>query len=53
MPISGKDDNALDHFGPYENEESTPKARDIEGDHRDLIGKSSDIRSHARAGHNS
>ena len=50
MPMPGEDDNALDNFGPYENEESTPKTQNIEGDHRDLVGKSWDTRSRARAG---
>ena len=50
MPMPGEDDNASDNFGPYEDEGSTPEAQDIEGDHRDLVGKSSDTRSRARAG---
>ena len=50
MPMPGEDDNASDNFGPYEDERSTPKTQDIEGDHRDLVGESSDTRSRARAG---
>lgn len=44
----GKDDNALDNFGFYEDEESTPKIQDIEGDYRDLVGNSSDTGSYIR-----
>ena len=51
MPMPGEDDNASDNFGPYEDERSTPEAQDIEGDHRDLVGESSDTGSRARAGH--
>ena len=40
MSIPGEDDNLSDNFGPYEDEESTPEAQDIEKDHRDLVGKS-------------
>ena len=50
MPMPGEDDNASDNFGPYKDKGSTPEAQDIEGDHRDLVGKSSDTRSRARAG---
>ena len=50
MLILGEDDNALDNFGPYKNEESTPVAQNIKGDHRNLVGKSSDTGSCARAG---
>ena len=50
MPMPGEDDNASDNFGPYEDERSTPKAQDIEGDHRDSVGESSDTGSRARAG---
>ena len=48
MLISGKDDNSLEYFGPHKNEEKTLDEQDIEGDHRDSVGKSSDIGSRAR-----
>ena len=48
MQIPGEDDNALDNFGPYEDEKSTPKVQNIEKNHRDLVGKSSNTRSCAR-----
>ena len=38
--IQPKQNNALDNFEPYNDEKSTPKAQDIEMDHRDLVGKS-------------
>ncbi len=48
--ILGKDDNALGNFVPYEDEKSTLEEQDIERDHRNLIGKSSDTESRARDG---
>ena len=50
MPISGKDDNISDNFGSYEDEKSTPEAKDIQEDYRNLVGKSSDIGSRTRVG---
>ena len=50
MLIPGEDDNISDNFGPYEDKQSTPEAQNIEGDHRDLVGESSDTRSRAREG---
>ena len=50
MPMPRKNNNALDNFGPYKNEGPRPEAQDIEGDYRDLVGKSSDTRSRVRAG---
>lgn len=44
----GKDNNTSDNFGNYKDEESILKVQDIEGDHRDLVGKSLDIQSCAR-----
>ena len=46
--MSGEDDNASDKFKSYKDEEFIPEAQDIEGYHRDLVGKSSDTRNHAR-----
>ena len=46
-----EDDNTLNNFGPYENEKSTPEAQKMKRDYRDLVGKSSDTGSHARAEH--
>ena len=51
MPMPKKDDNSSDNFGLYEDEKSTPEAQDIERDHKDLVGESSDTGSHTRAGH--
>ena len=48
MQILGKDDNLLDNFGPYEDNKSIPEAQDIESDHKDLVGESSDTESHAK-----
>ena len=45
-----EDDNTSDNFGPYEDKKSIPEAQDIEWDHRDLVDKSSDTGSRARAG---
>ena len=45
-----KDDNALNNFVPYEDKESTLEAQDLEKDHKDSVGKSSDTRSYANAG---
>ena len=39
-PILEKDDNALENFVSYENDES--EEQDIKKDHRNLVGKSSD-----------
>ena len=48
MPMPEEDDNISDNFGPYEDEESTPEAKDIKKDHRDSVGKSSDTGSRIR-----
>ena len=48
MPMSREDNNISNNFGPYEDEKSTPEVQNIEKDYRDLVGKSLDIRSHAR-----
>ena len=50
MPILREDNNASDNFSPYEDNESTPEVQNIERDYRDLVGKSSNTRSRARAG---
>ena len=44
-----EDENTSDNFGFYEDKKSIPKAQDIERDHKNLVGKSSDIRSCTRA----
>ena len=49
MPMPGEDINISDNFGFYKDGEFTTEAQDIERNHRDLIGKSSDIRSRTRA----
>ena len=51
MLMLGEDDNISNNFGPYEDKESIPESQDIKRDHRDLVGKSSDTVSCARAGH--
>ena len=51
MPMPGEDDNTSDNFGPYKNKKSTLEVQDIERDYRDLVDKSSDTGSRARAGH--
>ena len=50
MPMPGKNNNASDNFRPYKDEESISKAQDIEKDHRNLVGKSSDTGNRAKAG---
>ena len=49
MPMPGEDNNLSDNFRPYKDERSIPKVQDIEKDHKNLIDKSSDTKSHARA----
>ena len=49
----GNNNNASDNFRPYKDEESIPKVQDIEGNHKNSISKSSDIRSCIRVGHTS
>ena len=51
MPIPGEDDNSSDNFRLYEDEGCTPEAQNIERDHRNSVGKSSDTRSRARVRH--
>ena len=50
MPMPEEDDNALNNLRPYEDEESTSEVQDIEGDYRDLVGKSSNTGSRAKRG---
>ena len=50
MPMPAEDDDVLENFEPYEDEECTQKAQKIEEDHKDLVGKSLDNESHARDG---
>ncbi len=49
-PILREDDNVSGNFEPHDDEESTLEEQDIEGDHRYLVGESSDTRSRARNG---
>lgn len=44
MPIPGENNNTSENFEPYENKESLLENQDIEGDHRDFVGKSLDTR---------
>ena len=46
MLILGVDDNVSENFGPYEDNES--EEQDIKGDHKNLLGESSDTGSYAR-----
>ncbi len=46
--ISEEDENALENFVPYENEESILEDQDIERDHRNLVEESSDTESRVR-----
>ncbi len=49
-PILGEDDNVSGNLEPHEDEESTLTEQDIERDHRNLVGESSDIGSRAKNG---
>ena len=51
MPMPREDDNTLDNFRLYEDKESTSEAQDIERDHKDLGGESSNTGSRAIARH--
>ncbi len=48
--IPGEGDNVSGNFEPHEDEESILEEQEIERDHRNLVGKSSDTGSHARDG---
>ena len=48
MPMPKKDDNASKYFGPYKKEEYILDKQNIEEDHRDLVGESSDTKNRAR-----
>ena len=48
--IQGKNENASKNVGSHEDEQLTLEEQDIEKDHRNLGGKSSDTRNHARDG---
>lgn len=45
-----EDDNASKNFGPHKDEEFILKEQDIEGDYRNLVDKSLDIRRYVRDG---
>ncbi len=49
-PIPGEDNNTSRNFRPHEDEESTLKKQDIEGDYKNLVGERSDIESRAKNG---
>ncbi len=49
-PILGEDNNTPGNLGPHEDEESILEEQDIERDHRNLVGESSDTGSRARDG---
>ena len=44
-PMAGKDDDVSENFGLYKDEESILKEQEMEGDQRDLVGKSLNIGS--------
>ena len=46
-----EDNNVADNFKSYEDEKSISKVQNIEKDHRDLVGKSSDTGNCTRAEH--
>ena len=48
--ISGQDENTSANIGPYEDEKLTLEEQDIEEDHKNLGGKSSNIRSRIKEG---
>ena len=48
MPMPEEDNNVSEYFGPHKNEEYTLDKQDIEGDHRNSVGKSSDTGIRAR-----
>lgn len=48
MPIPGEDDNILKNFRLHKNEKSTLKKQDIEDNHTNWVGKSSDTENHVR-----
>ena len=48
MSMPGEDDNSSEYFGSHENEKYILNEQNIEGDHRDLVGKSSDTKSRAK-----
>ncbi len=50
IPILEEDDNASGNFGPHEDEESTLEEQDIENDHKNLVGESSDTGNRANEG---
>ena len=50
MLMSGEDDDVSENFVPHKDEKSTLKEQEMEGDYRDLVGKSSDTGSRARDG---
>lgn len=46
----GKNDNALEKLGPYEDNKSTLKEQNIERDHRNLMNKTLDSANQAKDG---
>lgn len=50
MPIPKKNDDISENFGSYEDEKSKLEEQDIKGDHKNSVGKSLDIESHAKNG---
>lgn len=50
MSILGEDDNISKNFGSHKDEKSILEKQDIKGDHKNLVGKNSDIRSHIKDG---
>lgn len=48
IPMPGEDDNISDYFMSHELKKSTLKEQDIEGDHKDFLGKSLDTGSNIK-----
>ena len=48
MPIPWENINLSENFGSYKDKKSILEKQDIEGNYRDLIGKSLDTRRYAR-----
>ena len=48
MPMPGKDNNLSEYIGPHKDKEYTLDAQNIEGDYRNLVGKSLNTKSRAR-----
>lgn len=48
MSMPGKNDSASEYFRPYEDNKYTLNKQNIEKDHRNLVSKSLDLKSHTK-----